>query len=531
MRITLLFLLTLLTGQLNAQVVQAPTLFCIKGDSLVFNKPTNTCGNFISYEVYASQDRNAVYDLTGNITDMNASTFEHNTPSNETWYYYLQSNYNCPGLVTPTSDTLNNQPPDVAPLISVSVENGIINLKWERSLSPQTWGYILHKVTDAGTTPIDTIAFGTSVADIFATPSEKSETYFVTALDQCGNTSAFVEPHKSIFLEAANSSCSQNIQLNWNLYENWEGGIEAQEIWVSKDNAVAERIAVIQGDINSYDFQMAENGSNYEFYINAIQKNTGVNAKSNIIELAASIVKPIDNLLVKNITFTDDAEIELLWEWNEDAVLKNVQFFRSFDNINFEIENELSDFSTPLEDPSTYLLDATAGNEQKTFYRINTTDQCDTMTSSNYVSTIFLEGVAKPDKTDQLFWTPYDTKIGIVNSYAIYRIEEDMPLLIGRIDGNTNQYIAPITSAINANGCYFVEAEISVIFAELGIENYTSRSNTICLTQIASIVMPNAFAPSGNNQFFKPTIFGTSIGKKDRTRRRFNVNKIRSNCL
>jgi len=511
MRITLLILLTLFTNSLIAQVIQAPTLICIKGDSLIYNKANNTCGPFLSIDVYGSQERNGPYMLIENITNIEEFAYEHKTPSNEIWYYYLQSNFNCPGLDILSSDTLDNQPPAVSPLISISVENGVVFLEWTESLSPQTWGYVIYRVTDAGTVPIDTIAFGTTAIDVFATPNEKSETYFVTAIDQCGNTSAFVEPHNSIFLQATNSPCNQSIQLSWNLYENWVDGIEAQEIWASKNNAVAERIAVLQGDINTFDFQNAENGVTYDFYINAIQRNTGVNATSNSIEIGATIVNPVGNLLVKNVTFTDDAEIELLWEWNADAALKDIQLFRSFDNVNFDISQPLN-LSSPVEDPASYLLDPISENERKTFYRIRTTDQCDTATISNYISTIFLEGMAQPDKTDQLIWTPYDSRIGTVNSYAIYRVVDEMPLFLRRLDGNTTNYAAPIISTTDTNACYFVEAEISVTFAKAGIENYVSRSNTACLAQIASVVMPNAFAPNGANRVFKPTIlFQASI--------------------
>ena len=379
MRITLLILITLFTDSLIAQVIQAPTLICIKGDSLIYNKANNTCGPFLSIDVYGSQERNGPYMLLENITNMDEFAYEHITPSNEIWYYYLQSNFNCPGLAILSSDTLDNQSPAVSPLISVSVENAIVHLEWTERLSPQTWGYVIYRIIEADTIPIDTIAFGTATVDIIANPNEKSETYFVTAMDQCGNISAFVAPHNSIFLEATNSPCNQSIQLNWNLYENWVDGIEAQEIWASKNNAIAERIAVIQGDVNTFDFQNAENGATYDFYINAIQRNTGVNATSNIIEVEAAIVNPVGNLLVKNVTFTDDSEIELLWEWNADASLKDIQLFRSFDNENFDINQSLN-ISSPVEDPASYLLDPISENERKTFYRIRTTDQCDTAT-------------------------------------------------------------------------------------------------------------------------------------------------------
>ena len=511
MRITLLVLSIFFNQQLTAQIVQAPTFYCIKGDSLIYNKASNTCGAFIAFDIYGSQDRLGPYTLLGSVTEINESVFEHKTPNSEVWYYYLQSNFDCPGYTSPTSDTLNNQPPDSSPIISISIENEVINLKWAQSRSPQTWAYVIYRIEDIDTIPIDTVAFGTSFLDIFAMPTEKPETYLVTAMDRCGNTSDFELSHSSIFLEATNNPCSQNIQLNWNLYKNWTDGIEAQEIWVSKNKATAERIAVLQGDINTYNFQNVENNNRYVFYINAIQKNTGINAKSNSVEIKADIVNPVGDLLVKNVTFTDDSEIELLWEWNEAASLTTVQVLKSFDNINFGAE-DLLDITTPLERSVSYLLDPISGNEKKTFYQISTTDQCDTTTISNYVSTIFLEGTAQPDKTDQLIWTPYDTRIGTVNSYAIYKVEEEMPLFLGRIDGNTTNYSAPIISITNTNTCYFVEAEISVTFAKSGIENYTSRSNTACLAQIASIVMPNAFAPQGDNRVFKPTIlFPASI--------------------
>jgi len=499
------FLIFYLTN-LTAQVVVPPNLLCINGEYLVYSTPNNTCGNFISFEVFGSQTRNGGYTLLGNITDEAATMFEHLTNGDEIWYYYMQSNYDCTDATVLTSDTLDNLPPVVAPLIRASVENEGVLLNWQASTSPETSGYIIYRLTNQGTVPIDTVMNSTLYIDTFAMPNQFSEVYFVTALDQCGNTSAFIESHRTIFLQSTLTPCNQTITLNWNLYENWEGGIEAQEIWVSKNGAVAERVAVVMGDKTTYAFQNIEDGVQYDFFINAVQQNTGISAKSNVINVAAMIVNPVGNLLVKNVTFTDNNEVELIWEWNPNADLVEANIFRSSDNRSFENVG-LPEITKPLANPANYLVTPIHGNEGKTFYKVNTIDQCDTSRLSNYVSTIYLEGIAQPTNENLLTWTPYDSRIGAVNGYAVYKLVADNdPLFLEWIDGASTTFSDPIATAADAGACYYVEADISVTFASSGIETHISRSNTTCLTQAATIVMPNAFAPNGQNRIFKPTI-------------------------
>ena len=335
--------------------MQAPNLLCVKGDSLIYTIPNNTCGNFISIEVYGSQNRNVGYTLLGTITNETETAFEHVTNGDEIWHYYMQSNYDCVGATILTSDTLDNLPPAIAPLISVSVANEFVHLSWQESISPQTIGYIIYRLTNQGTIPIDTVISSTNYTDSLAMPHQFSEVYFVTALDYCGNTSAFVEPHRTIFLESTLTPCNQTITLNWNLYENWMNGIEAQEIWISENGGIAERVAVVMGDQTSYAFQDIEDGVQYDFFINAIQQNTGINAQSNVSSIAAMIVNPVGNLLVKNVTFTDDNEVDLLWEWNPNADLTEINIFRSSDNRSFENVGT-PETTQPLANPANYLV-------------------------------------------------------------------------------------------------------------------------------------------------------------------------------
>lgn len=307
-------------------------------------------------------------------------------------------------------------------------------------------------------------------------------------------------------LQSTLDSCDRTITLNWDLANDWENEVEAYEIWVNKNEDVQERIAVIMGNQKDYVFQNVENGGTYEFFVNAIEQNTGAKTTSNTSQItAAMVVNSVGDLLVKNITFTDEGAVELLWEWNSNADLASAKIFRSSDNRSFENVGN-PDVTNPLPNPANFSVTPIHAKEGKTFYRVSTVDQCDSSRLSNYVSTIFLEGTALPTNENQLTWTPYDSRIGTVNGYSIYKLVEEEPQFLGRINGANTTFADPIITPADAGACYYVEADFSVTFASSGIETHISRSNTICLSQMATIVMPNAFAPNGQNRNLKPTI-------------------------
>ncbi len=310
---------------------------------------------------------------------------------------------------------------------------------------------------------------------------------------------------QTILLQSTIDACNQTIELTWNPVENWDNDTEAYEIWLSKKEGTTERVAVIMGNQTFYTIQNVEDSVTYEFFVNAIEQNTGASAKSNTNSVVAKVINPVGDLLVKNVSFTDNNEVEVLWEWNPVADLANVEIFRSSDNRSFE-QVGTPNYTKPLANPANYLVTPVHGNEGKTFYKIRTTDQCDSSRLSNYVSTIFLEGRPLPTNENELIWTPYDSRIGTVNGYSIYKLVDNDPLFLGRIDGTSTTFVDPIRTAGDAGACYYVEADFSVTFASSGIETHISRSNTACLTQAATIVMPNAFAPNGQNRSFKPTI-------------------------
>lgn len=499
------------SNQAEAQI-EAPDFLCVNNDTLVWNVPTVTCGPFNGYLVYGSQDIDGPYQLITTIATESQTQHFHMEAAGELWYYYLQSDYDCPGQTPLLSDTLDNRIPEVGPLVSVSVDGSDVDITWDPSPSPEVYGYIISRNTVAGTTIIDTVFNGTTFTDTNADPTVKSETYFVVALDQCGNKSLVDDPHQTLFLSIDNvSECDQSITMSWNLYQNWRNGIGSHVIWVGLNGAPLAPTDTIVGTASSYTFENANDMDTYCFVIEAVEEGTMVGAKSNEVCEMLDIVQPIRELVLENATITPDNTIDLNWFWNDNAELNTASILRAIDGSNTTTVQSAPP-ALPLSINNSF-TDATIDPSAGPFsYTIETLDQCNDVFSSNTVTTVFLEGLVGANQSNQLNWTSYINEYAESIQYELYRVLPNGQNLLAEYDADTREHIDPIdiSNPAETTSCYFVVAIVSLQLPDGTIKEVRSRSNTVCLEQRAKLFVPNAFVPDGVNTIFKPLLqFGT----------------------
>ncbi len=485
-----------------------PDFQCVVNDTLVWQLPNNNCGTFNSYEIFFSTSLNGPYQLLATITNQNQTDFYHNNPTGETWYYYMVSDYNCPGDPVLSSDTLNNLPPGIPRIRSVSVNGGNVEINWQASSSPEVSNYIIYRTTPIGTIPIDTVtSLITSYLDIGATPYLKSEAYYVIAIDECGNTSIFDLPHVTIHVDDMVDVCKRTILLNWNLYKNWPNGIESQELWYSVNGSAATILETLSNTDSSYVFNNTNDGGSYCFFIKATESNTGEVSFSNEHCLDLDVVEPVRELFIKNVSVNAANKVELIWLWNNDAEIKTT-------NVNGQYEGDeitnIESFSPsfPLNNENTRLLNDFDPSQNKINFFIETVDDCDSIALSNIGSTIFLSGIPNSDLTNKISWTDFDIEGGTALSYDIFRIVEGVESFVESVNANTSSIIdkVDVTNEAEANVCYYLVADVRMELPDGSEELVKSRSNTICVEQFSSIISPNAFAPDGINKEFKPVI-------------------------
>lgn len=515
-RVATLVIFLIFSNKTIAQVFP-PDFLCVRSDTLFWDIPTNNCGIFNNYEILFSANSTGPFNLLGTISNQGQDFFHHPNPTANTWYYYLQSDFNCPGEIVLQSDTLDNQQPSVAILTGASVNGNSIELEWIASPSPEVSAYIVFRSTSMGAIALDTIYGGvTNFADDTASPNEQSETYFILAIDECGNTSIFNDAHSTVFLEQSVISCEQKIVLNWNLYQGWTNGVGSQEVWANINGGGAFLQATISGSDTSYVFENASNSDNYCFYIKSIENGTDVEVLSNKICVVPDIIEPMRDLILRNVKVLPDNSVELIWDWNSIAEIQSFEILQSLESdpvSTFTILNS-TPAPIPLGNGKTYIDVISEPSESKVFYKIQTTDDCDTVVESNYGSTIHLVGNPQPGFTNFLTWTPFDIENAELVDYAIYRIVNDVSTFVELVPAGTTFFSDEVdpSESSESNVCYFVVAKANLTLPNGSIESIESSSNTTCVEQLVSIVAPNAFAPQGVNQIFRPLIiFGETV--------------------
>ncbi|GJM31585.1 MAG: hypothetical protein DHS20C18_05860 [Saprospiraceae bacterium] len=497
--------------QTQAQI-QAPDLICVANDTLTWTIPANNCGPFQAYTIYASQDISGPYTVLASITNSGQTTYVHENSSTMVWYYYMESDYNCSGQSVEQSDTLDNRIPAPSPIDFVTVNGNSVRIQWSLSPSPEVFAYLIARNTNLGTTVIDTIFVGNTYQDFTADPGVRPETYFVTAIDRCGNASLVVDPHNTIFLETENQDpCMQSINLSWNEYINWPAGVARYAIWVSTNGSSFEEVSETPATQTQFSFQDVDDNTTYCFYVEAERASSSFISRSTEICVTTSVVQPVRDLALVNAGLTGDGAIGVDWTWNTNAELAQASISRSVGASGMTAIPVT--LSNPLILNNFFLDEFPEFNLAPVHYVIETVDDCGENRSSNEVVTVFLQGSNTTNGINNLSWTPYQNSLADKITYDVYRIET------GGIPEKLNDQPFAELSAIDevnlANpseleSCYYVVANATLSLPDGRMLDIQSRSNTVCLQQTAQLWVPNAFVPDGFNREFKPVLqFGT----------------------
>lgn len=506
-------LLILSSQRVQGQVLP-PHLLCIKNDTLFWENPPNSCGDFISYDIYYSTNPSVSFSLLTSLTNPDTTTYFHENIFGEIRYYYMKSTYDCPGETVVNSDTLDNLLPIAEAISSVSVENDLVAIRWTASPSPETVGYIIYKITDIGTIPIDTVFTDLFFLDATSNPSELSESYYVNALDACGNASLFGLPHQTVFLQVNLEACIRTADLSWTPYQNWPEGAAYQEIWVSSNGNSAQLAATIESGKSTFSYEPINDSTDYCFIVKSVRKDLQDSAWSNRACLFTDIIQPVRNFAITNVTFTEDENILASWNWNTNAELLEVTI-RGGDLPDNLPAVYSYDPGYPLPDSPDYLYFSNTSSSERNYIRISVTDACEETSETSVASPILLSGFAASDQANELNWLPLQLAGSLTSSYQLFKFDEIQPPILKRnLSGNEVSFTDIIDHTIQeeVQSCYYLEATGTVILPDSSSQDFISRSNTVCIEREPAIFLPNAFMPRGKFPEFKPIIrFSESI--------------------
>jgi gliding motility-associated-like protein len=400
--------------------------------------------------------------------------------------------------------------PDLVILDSVSVDaNGKAQLGWMHDQAKDTKGYVIYKFNGTIWTAIDTI-FGAGITNYTvpgSTAGAGSETYGVAAFDSCGNISPLGPIHHSLFLKYNRDICAMNITLNWNSYIHMPKVLGGYTILMTV-NGGAQSIAgtTIPGD-TSFTVSNLSPLSVYCFIIVANNGTATIQAQSNQICYTATIPKqPLFNYL-RVATVLDANSIRLNAYVDIAASVHQYNFYRSVSASGpFTF---VASVSAPAPGQISITDHSVNTLASSYYYNMFVVDSCGEERSvTNTDRTILLKVSANDESTtNTLTWNDYETWLGNVQSYNIYRaidgVWQTAPLT--NVPFGTNIYADNVGAFYTSSGKfeYYVQA------LEGGANTYgfrdTSNSNIAEALQNAEMYIPNAFTPQGKNAIFKPS--------------------------
>ncbi len=484
-------------------------------NDLVWEPVAPACPNFDGYIVFAANIATGPFAPVDTVADPLQGQWTHtnvNAPG-LVWYYYLVQS--CGGILSPPSDTLDNQVPLRPVIETVTIVDGRPVIIWQPGLSPETAAYVLYIESPPGSgadVVVDTIWGDTFYVHTNAQATLRPERYRVTAMDACGEESLRSTPHKTMHLTQSTDRCTQEVALSWSLYEGWTAGIERHEIWVGINGAPAQAADTLPGSSNTFVYP-ANDGDSLCLTVRAYRSGSNIFSASNEVCFVPEVNRPVAFNLFQNATVDpSNSAVELTWLPDHTADIAAATVWAAPPGQGFSV---LSTPALPL--PAQYgTTDPGLGfRDGPVAYAMQLVDSCGAVFASDTLRTVFLRAVSGGNLTNSLTWTPWVPASGALVAYEVWRQVNGLTTLAATVPAATTLYtdaVDPFTEA-DAELCYHVVALSDLLLPDSSTLRTETRSNTACASQEAVIWAPNAFVPqygSPNAEFRVVSLFGGS---------------------
>jgi gliding motility-associated-like protein len=514
-----LFILLIFSIGSNAQTYDAPKILCAQqktNTDITWDLPIVTCGAFVEYELFSSPNLTTTFTSIKKFSN-STSTFHSDLGVNVPRYYYMVSNYVCPGQTSKFSDTVLSTNDYTEPVIKrVSVENGKVVIEWYPNPEIQTY---LYRITNS-ISIIDSV-FGrlnTTYLDTHEDPNVGSVIYQIVAKDKCGGGPPGISDvsfgHKTIFIKKTEKPCEGSIELEWTPYIGWAGTEQVKEyrLFVKRNSEPEELVSIQTPESRLYTYTNYIVGDILKIRVQAINsRDTNIRSYSNLLNFKVNVVQKPRYFFISQISVLNHGVVHLEWITDELASVKSVTIKRGHNDKELL---PVHTFNISGAMPKISLFnDSTANTSYPLFYEINLVDSCGQSSKAVIKPDIYLDAEQILFFENKLTWYDQKIKNSMVHKYHIFRNYGSGYSEIATVPYGTNTYIDNIESIYDKKGVmkYKVTSEYTLDTTPIYVNNFLSFSNEDSIIEHPLVHIPNAFKPEGVSKIFKPVVvFGNT---------------------
>ena len=453
-------------------------------------------------------------------SSQNTYSFEVSTCGDLLSFMVFSNQLSCPSISNITEGYFVDQtPPAIPEITSVSVSNGHPQINWNPSTSDDTQGYILYQCQGAGVSIVDTIygAATSSFIDQSVVSANQSGCYLLAAFDNCPNGNP-PSPNTSPTGDVCNCSillspliqtqCSNDIEMSWTGYEGWSSGVLSYIIFHAEGIGNFVAVDTLPGSSLTYSHELQGfSDLNHSYYVLAVGPN-GNFSISNVRNITLNYPTPPAFQYISSIDVNTDNSIAIRVDSDPTTaphtfILQQYdEYFEYWQNVAYQDNSVL---------PMTFLMDEYDPRYFVYHFRVAVVNECgDTVGYSNTARNILLEGLVDDDAdVNVMKWNDYGKWPNGVFQYQVYRKvgENGVYSLLAARDSVANNHVDDVDTLYQEDGIFFYRVRAIGWESDLALDTtFMSWSNEIAMLQSPKVFVPNAIMINGVNNSFGPVI-------------------------
>jgi gliding motility-associated-like protein len=413
-----------------------------------------------------------------------------------------------------TDEFLDDTKPLDALMDSISIDpNGHPVVSWVASPSADVAGYEIQQLMNGGVWMIIGFAPGNLTTSFTADTIDARtsvKTFAIIAIDQCNNKSTGVGTYpnalNTLLLDPViGDDCLGTAKLSWNDYNNMKPAFGEYQIFRKEDAGPFTLIGTTGQDTTTFIDNLGFiPGFTYAYFIRAVSLDGQKSSSSCTIQYISKSPPNPDTVLLNFVSVINSQSVEMSIHFGPPETVTSLRVYRAESQSG---PYTLIDSIIPGIIPDFHFPDLTAAvNTRSYYYQIVALNSCKLETKFSDLSrTIFLSCVANTNQSNSLSWNEYFGWPS-VDRYEINRLVNDVPdpanPIATVLPGNP-VYLDPPSGSQQTGD--IISYYVTAIGGNVAAPD-SSVSNIVRALRQPVVVMPNAFAPKGLNNIFRPVM-------------------------